>query len=178
MGVSALQLKLARTALGWGVRALAEKAGLSSDTITRAEQGGDISQKTWGAIQRALEEGGIEFLPEANSVSLHTDVTAAGICADPEMPLGVRRIYPRGGGLGIGPYEISIVRLPLPRAPVGENVPEHTSFPINPQRALTLGDALACCRERVHAGYGVEVKGPGIHWDQAEVRRRLNSTDG
>jgi hypothetical protein len=169
---------MARAALGWGVRALAEKAGLSSDTITRAEQGGDISQKTWGAIQRALEEGGIEFLPEANSVSLQMDVTEATICADPEMPLGVRRIYPRGGALGSGPYEISIVRLPLPRAPLGENVTEHASFPINPQRALTLPKALAYCRERVNAGYGVEVKGPGIHWDQAEVRRRLSSIGG
>ena len=95
MAISALQLTMARAALKWGVRTLADKAGISPDSVTRAEQGGDVTVKTWGAIQRALEDGGIEFLPEVNSVSLHADVTEGGICADPEMPLGTRRIYPR-----------------------------------------------------------------------------------
>ncbi len=94
MPVSSLQLKMARAALDWNVRELATKAGISPDTITRAEQGNpDVTQKTWGAIQKALEEAGIEFLPEKNSVTLHPDVKEAAICADPDMPLGVRRIY-------------------------------------------------------------------------------------
>ena len=49
MAISALQIKLARAALKWGVRTLAEKAGISPDTITRAEQGDDLTLKTWGA---------------------------------------------------------------------------------------------------------------------------------
>ena len=43
----------------------------------------------------ALEEAGIELMSETNSVTLHPSVTEAAICADPSMPLGVRRIYPR-----------------------------------------------------------------------------------
>jgi transcriptional regulator with XRE-family HTH domain len=175
MSISSLQLKMARAALKWGVRTLAEKAGISPDTITRAEQGDDVTVKTWGAIQRALEEEGIEFLPEINSVSLHSDVTDAAICADPEMPLGIRRIYPRCDAQGSGPYEISIVRLPLPRAPFSEGMPDGMVFPINPQRARTEAETLAHCRERVQAGYGVAVTGPNVHWNQAEVLRRLNS---
>jgi len=175
MPISTLQLKMARSALKWGVRTLAEKAAISPDTIMRAEQGEDVTVKTWGAIQRALEESGVEFLPEVNSVSLHTDVADAAICADPEMPLGIRRIYPRYGAHGVGPYEISIVRLPLPRAPLTEEMPEGTRFPINPQRARTEAEALAHCRERVQAGYGVVVTGPNVFWDQTEILRRLNS---
>ena len=96
MSISNLQLKMGRAALDWGVRDLAAKAGIAADTVTRAEQGSPgVSGKTWGAIQRALEEAGIEFLPETNSVSLHADVAEAAICADPYMPLGIRRIYPR-----------------------------------------------------------------------------------
>ena len=96
MAISNVQLKMARAALDWGVRDLAAKAGIAADTVTRAEQGGpEVTAKTWGAIQRALEEAGIEFLSETNSVTLHADVREAAICADPSMPLGVRRIYPR-----------------------------------------------------------------------------------
>ena len=174
MSISALQLKMARAALKWGVRTLAEKAGISPDTITRAEHGNDVTVKTWGAIQRALEESGIQFLPELNSVSLHTDVNEAAICVSPEMPLGVRRIYPRYEARGIGRYEVSITGLPLPRAPLSEKVSESTAFPINPQRAQTETEALALCRERVEAGYRVAVTGPNVYWDQAEVLRRLN----
>jgi hypothetical protein len=52
-------------------------------------------KKTWGAIQRALEEAGIEFMTDSNYVTLRPCVADAAICADPSMPLGVRRIYMR-----------------------------------------------------------------------------------
>ncbi len=175
MAISALQIKLARAALKWGVRTLAEKAGISPDTITRAEQGDDLTLKTWGAIQRAVEEGGIEFVPELNSVTLHAEVSAAAICTDPQMPLGFRRIYPRSAPWGAGSYEISIVRLPLPRASLAEAMPDGAAFPINPKLARTEAEALALCRNRIEAGYGVAVTGPNLYWDQAEVLRRLNS---
>jgi ribosome-binding protein aMBF1 (putative translation factor) len=96
MPITSLQVRMARAALSWGVRELAAKANLSTDTITRAEQGSpEVTSKTWGALQRALEEAGIEFLPETDSVALHKNVFEAAICADPAMPLGVRRVYPR-----------------------------------------------------------------------------------
>ena len=54
VAISSLQLKMARAALNWGVRDLAVKAGISADSVTRAEQGApEVTAKTWGAIQRA-----------------------------------------------------------------------------------------------------------------------------
>ncbi len=96
MTISSVQIRMARAALGWGVRDLAAHASLSTETITRAEQSSsEITEKTWGALQRALEEAGIEFLTNTNSVTHHNDVGLAAICADPSMPLGIRRTYPR-----------------------------------------------------------------------------------
>ena len=57
----AIQLRMARAAIGWGVRELAEKAGVTANTVTRIENGADAKQSTIGALQRALEAAGIEF---------------------------------------------------------------------------------------------------------------------
>jgi hypothetical protein len=67
--------------------------------------------------------------------------------------------------------EISIVRLPLPRYPLSEAAPEGHS--IMPRLAETEAAALAICGELVQDGYGVEVKGPNVCWDEAEVMRRV-----
>lgn len=56
---------MARAGLGWTVRDLAEKAGVSVATINRFETGGAVTiAATRDAIQRALEAAGAEFLPE------------------------------------------------------------------------------------------------------------------
>ena len=47
--------------IGWGVRELAEKAGVTANTVTRIENGADAKQSTIDALQRALEAAGIEF---------------------------------------------------------------------------------------------------------------------
>ena len=52
---------MARAAIGWGVRELAEKAGVTANTVTRIENGADAKQSTIDALQRALEAAGIEF---------------------------------------------------------------------------------------------------------------------
>src|SRR6202051_365617 len=57
----AIQLRMARAAVGWGVRELAEKAGVTANTVTRIENGSDAKQSTMDALQRALEEAGVEF---------------------------------------------------------------------------------------------------------------------
>src|SRR5262245_54293797 len=57
----AIQLRMARAAIGWGVRELAEKAGVTANTVTRIENGADAKQSTIDALQRALEVAGIEF---------------------------------------------------------------------------------------------------------------------
>lgn len=59
--MEAVQIRMARAALEWGVRELAAKAGVTANTITRIEKGADAKASTLTAIRRALEAAGIEF---------------------------------------------------------------------------------------------------------------------
>jgi transcriptional regulator with XRE-family HTH domain len=61
--ITRLQVRMARTALGWGVRDLARKAGLSPTTVTRFENGAHTRVDTLGQIQDVLERAGIIFVP-------------------------------------------------------------------------------------------------------------------
>jgi transcriptional regulator with XRE-family HTH domain len=56
-----IQLRMARAAVGWGVRELAQKAGVTANTVTRIENGADAKQSTINRLQNALEAAGIEF---------------------------------------------------------------------------------------------------------------------
>lgn len=56
------QLKMARAALGWGVRDLAKKAGVAATTISRYENGSDAYGETLSRLRRALESGGVIFI--------------------------------------------------------------------------------------------------------------------
>lgn len=60
----AVQSKMARVALGWGVRDLAKAANVSPDTIARLERGESLYPRTLAAIRAALEAAGMEFIPE------------------------------------------------------------------------------------------------------------------
>jgi len=62
--MNAIQLKMARAAVGWGVRDLAKKAGVTANTVTRIENGADAKQSTMDRLQHALEAAGIEFIQE------------------------------------------------------------------------------------------------------------------
>jgi transcriptional regulator with XRE-family HTH domain len=62
--MKAVQLKMARAAVGWGVRELAKKAGITANTVTRIENGADAKQSTMDRLQHALEAAGIEFIQE------------------------------------------------------------------------------------------------------------------
>ncbi|MGX7873223.1 helix-turn-helix domain-containing protein [Mesorhizobium sp. ORM6] len=55
---------MARAALGWGVRELAEAAQVATQTITRLEQGDQLKPKTLQAVRAAFEAAGIEFIAE------------------------------------------------------------------------------------------------------------------
>jgi transcriptional regulator with XRE-family HTH domain len=59
-----VQMKMARAALSWGVRDLAERAGVTANTVTRIENGSDAKQSTIAALRAALESAGIEFIAE------------------------------------------------------------------------------------------------------------------
>jgi transcriptional regulator with XRE-family HTH domain len=56
-----VQCRMARAALGWGVREIARKAKVSVDTVARFERGDDLKERTIDALQRALEAAGVEF---------------------------------------------------------------------------------------------------------------------
>src|SRR3990170_6284167 len=56
--ITRLQVRLARTALGWGVRDLARRAGVSTTTVTRFENGAHTRVDTLGQIQDVLERAG------------------------------------------------------------------------------------------------------------------------
>lgn len=60
----AVQCRMARAALGWGVRDLARNAGVSIDTVTRLERGEALLPRTVDTIRRALEVAGVEFIAE------------------------------------------------------------------------------------------------------------------
>lgn len=60
--INAVQSKMARAALGWGVRDLAKAATVSADTITRLERGEELMPRTVAAIRTALEAANIEFI--------------------------------------------------------------------------------------------------------------------
>lgn len=59
-----VQLKMARAAMGWGVRELADRAGVTANTITRIENGADARQSTIDALKTALEAAGVIFVAE------------------------------------------------------------------------------------------------------------------
>jgi transcriptional regulator with XRE-family HTH domain len=53
--------RMARAALGLGVRELAAAAKVSIDTVARFERGDELKERTIDALQRALEAAGVEF---------------------------------------------------------------------------------------------------------------------
>jgi len=55
---------MARAALGWGVRDLAQAARVSPDTIARLERGETLYARTIEAIRAAIEAAGVEFIEE------------------------------------------------------------------------------------------------------------------
>jgi transcriptional regulator with XRE-family HTH domain len=62
--ISAAQVRMARAALGWGVRDLSAAAKVSGDTVNRLERGDELRERTLAAIRRALEAAGVEFLAD------------------------------------------------------------------------------------------------------------------
>jgi transcriptional regulator with XRE-family HTH domain len=59
-----VQSRMARAALGMGVRELAAAAKVSVDTIARFERGEELKERTVDAIQLALEAAGVKLIEE------------------------------------------------------------------------------------------------------------------
>jgi len=66
--VTSTQIRMARAAVVWTVRELADKSGVHRNTIVRIEAGEGSHGPTLAALQRAFEEAGIEFLEAAEGV--------------------------------------------------------------------------------------------------------------
>lgn len=67
--ITAIQSKMARTALGWNTAELAKKASVGVATVNRFETGQATTiPATLAAIQRALEDAGVIFLAEGEAV--------------------------------------------------------------------------------------------------------------
>ena len=79
-----IQLRMARAALGWGVRELAKKAGVTANTVTRIENGADAKQSTMDRLQRALEAAGVEFT-NSDQPGVRLTKAAAARSADPAI---------------------------------------------------------------------------------------------
>lgn len=58
------QCKMARSALAWGVRDLAEKSQIGSATISRFEGGKGVNTSTLSALTKAFVEHGIRFIAD------------------------------------------------------------------------------------------------------------------
>jgi transcriptional regulator with XRE-family HTH domain len=59
-----VQCRMARAALGLGVRELAAAAKVSADTVARFERGEELKERTVEALQQTLEKAGVEFIDE------------------------------------------------------------------------------------------------------------------
>ena len=59
-----VQCKMARVALGLGVRELADLAKVSPDTVARLERGEILRERTVDALRQALEAAGVIFVAE------------------------------------------------------------------------------------------------------------------
>jgi transcriptional regulator with XRE-family HTH domain len=55
---------MARAVLGWGIRDLARHSGVTANTVTRYENGGNATIDTLEKLKRALLDAGITFVPE------------------------------------------------------------------------------------------------------------------
>jgi len=62
--MNSLQCRMARAALGLGVRDLAKLADVAQATISRLERGEDLKETTIADIKGVLERAGVEFIPE------------------------------------------------------------------------------------------------------------------
>lgn len=94
MGMTGIQVKMARMLLNMNGRDFASKAGIGVDILVAIENDRlGVSSKNLMVVQNFLERAGIEFIVEKNTVALHGDKSLAAAVADPDMPTGARLVY-------------------------------------------------------------------------------------
>ena len=60
--ITPAQVRMARAALGWGVRDLGKRAGIAANTVSQFENGFGAMVETLVRIQETLEKAGIVFI--------------------------------------------------------------------------------------------------------------------
>jgi transcriptional regulator with XRE-family HTH domain len=79
-----VQCRMARAALGWGVRDLAGAAQVSAHTVARFERGEPLRPSTVRAIRTALEDAGCEFICEDDVSGPAENAKTAGEDREPK----------------------------------------------------------------------------------------------
>lgn len=67
MGITALQSRMARAALGWSIRETADRVHVGVNTLSRFESGGRAYTSTPDTLQAAYETAGVEFLAKGTT---------------------------------------------------------------------------------------------------------------
>ena len=91
------QSRGARAMLGWSREQLAERSGVANATLADFEAGKRTPyNRTLADVRRALEEGGIEFIPEnGGGPGARLKKRPAGAAGELKSPPARRRAAPR-----------------------------------------------------------------------------------
>ena len=81
-----VQCRMARAALGLGVRELAAAAKVSIDTVARFERGDELKERTIDALQRTLEAAGVESTNGGQPGSSPYEGCCRALRSRPERP--------------------------------------------------------------------------------------------
>lgn len=68
---------MARAALGWGIVELAERAGLSTNTLVRLERGEELKQSTLDSLRYVFEQAGVTFINDSGTFGVVVKTDAA-----------------------------------------------------------------------------------------------------
>ncbi|MEM9627796.1 MAG: transcriptional regulator [Pseudomonadota bacterium] len=68
--ITGLQVKLARTALGWSAPTLANAAGVATNTVSRFENDKGANVATMTAFQATLEAAGVQFIDDGERIGV------------------------------------------------------------------------------------------------------------
>lgn len=71
--ITGMQIKMARSGLGWTASELAVKAEVAVNTVRRFEIGKGAHTGSVSAIQRALEAAGVEFVNQGKRIGVMID---------------------------------------------------------------------------------------------------------
>jgi transcriptional regulator with XRE-family HTH domain len=93
------QCRMARAAVAWTVRELAERAGVHKNTILRIEAGLASHGPTIAAVQRTLEEAGLAFIEPEEGVTEPGVAPRWGVTLPEAGSRGAEAGLPDDGGL-------------------------------------------------------------------------------